>query len=95
MLYPIALPDRLELLVSFGDEQRQFTASIPEASLRDEVQRFRELLEKRTTNEYLVPARQLYDQIIRPMEQVLAQMAPYGAAKSWPPTSQTLNGWRT
>ena len=72
VIYPIALPDRLELLVSFGDEQRQFTASIPEASLRDEVQRFRELLEKRTTNEYLVPARQLYDQIIRPMEQVLA-----------------------
>jgi CHAT domain-containing protein len=30
------------------------------------------LLEKRMTNEYLVPARQLYDQIIRPMEQVLA-----------------------
>jgi CHAT domain-containing protein len=72
VIYPIALPDRLELLVSFGDEQRQFTASIPETSLRGEVQRFRELLEKRTTNEYLVPAKQLYDQIIRPMEQVLA-----------------------
>jgi CHAT domain-containing protein len=72
VIYPIALPDRLELLVSLGDEQRQFTAPIPETSLRDEVQHFRELLEKRTTNEYLVPARQLYDQIIRPMEQVLA-----------------------
>jgi CHAT domain-containing protein len=72
VIYPIALPDRLELLVSFGDEQRQFTSPIPEASLRDEVQRFRELLEKRTTNEYLVPARQLYDQIIRPIEPVLA-----------------------
>ena len=72
VIYPIALPDRLELLVSFGDEQRQFTAPIPEMTLRDEVQRFRELLEKRTTNEYLVPARQLYDQIIRPIEPVLA-----------------------
>ena len=72
VIYPIALPDRLELLVSFGDEQRQFTSPIPETSLRDEVQHFRELLEKRTTNEYLVPARQLYDKIIRPMEQVLA-----------------------
>jgi CHAT domain-containing protein len=72
VIYPIALPDRLELLVSFGDEQRQFTSPIPEASLRNEVQRFRELLEKRTTNEYLVPARQLYDQIIRPIEPVLA-----------------------
>jgi CHAT domain-containing protein len=72
VIYPIALPDRLELLVSFGNEQRQFTSPIPEASLRDEVLRFRELLEKRTTNEYLVPARQLYDQIIRPIEPVLA-----------------------
>src|SRR5438477_12201184 len=67
VIYPIALPDRLELLVSFGDEQRQFTAPIPETTLRNQVQHFRELLEKRTTNEYLVPARQLYDQIIRPM----------------------------
>jgi CHAT domain-containing protein len=71
VIYPIALPDRLELLVSIGDEQHQFTVRIPETGLRDEVQRFRELLEKRTTNEYLVPARQLYDQIIRPMEPVL------------------------
>jgi CHAT domain-containing protein len=36
------------------------------------VQRFRELLEKRATNEYLVPARQLYDEIIRPIEPALA-----------------------
>ena len=72
MIYPIALPDRLELLVSVGDEQRQFTVPIPETRLRDEVQHFRELLEKRTTNEYLVPARQLYDQLIRPLEPLLA-----------------------
>jgi CHAT domain-containing protein len=72
VLYPIALPDRLELLVSFGDEQRQSTSPIAGSTLRDEVQRFRELLEKRTTNEYLVPARQLYDRIIGPIEPVLA-----------------------
>jgi CHAT domain-containing protein len=72
VIYPIALSDRLELLVSFGDEIRQFTSPIPVTALRDEVRRFRELLEKRTTNEYLVPARQLYDQVIRPIEPVLA-----------------------
>ena len=72
VLYPISLPDRLELLVSFGQEQRQFTIPVPETALRTEVQRFRELLEKRTTNEYLVPARQLYDQIIRPLDPLLA-----------------------
>jgi CHAT domain-containing protein len=73
VLYPISLPDRLELLVSFGKEQRQFTIPVAEPALRAEVQRFRELLEKRTTNEYLVPARQLYDQIIRPLEPLLAE----------------------
>jgi CHAT domain-containing protein len=73
VLYPISLPDRLELLVSFGQEQRQFTIPVAEPALRAEVQRFRESLEKRTTNEYLVPARQLYDQIIRPLDPLLAE----------------------
>jgi CHAT domain-containing protein len=73
VLYPIALPDRLELLVSFGEEQRQFTSAVSDTRLRVEVQRFRELLEKRTTNEYLVPAQELYEHIIRPIEPVLTQ----------------------
>ena len=72
MIYPIALPDRLELPVSLGDEQRQLTVPIPETTLCEEVQHFRKLLEERTTNEYLVPARQLYDQLIHPMEAVRA-----------------------
>jgi CHAT domain-containing protein len=72
VLYPIALPDRLELLVSVGQEQQHFVIPVTEAVLRSEAQQFRELLEKRTTNEYLVPARQLYDQIIRPIEPLLA-----------------------
>jgi CHAT domain-containing protein len=71
VIYPISLADRLEILVSFGNELRQFTSPIPVTPLRVEVQRFRELLEKRETNEYLIPARQLYDQIIRPIEPAL------------------------
>ena len=73
VIYPIALPDRLELLVSFGSEQQQVTVPVQEATLRAEVQQFRSLLEKRTTNEYLVPARQLYERIIRPVEPLLAR----------------------
>src|SRR5205823_6525321 len=45
VLYPISLPDRLELLVSLGQEQHQFTIAVPEKTLRSEVQRFRDLLE--------------------------------------------------
>ena len=42
VIYPIALSDRLELLVSFGNELRQFTSPIPVTKLRDEVRGFRE-----------------------------------------------------
>jgi CHAT domain-containing protein len=73
VLYPIALPDRLELLVSFGPHIRQFTIPLREAALRQEAQQFRELLEKRTTNQYLVPAERLYDQLIGPIAPLLAQ----------------------
>ena len=71
VLYPIALPDRLELLVSFGRDIRQFTVPVSEARLRTEVTLFRELLEKRTTNQYLVPAELLYNQLIRPIDPLL------------------------
>jgi CHAT domain-containing protein len=72
VLYPISLPDRLELLVSFGQDIEQFTIPVSETALTAEVQQFRQLLEKRTTNEYLTPAQQLYNQIIRPIDPVLA-----------------------
>jgi CHAT domain-containing protein len=72
VLYPIVLPDRTELLVSFGQEQNQFTIAIEEKRLREQVLAFRQLLEKRTTNEYLPLARELYDRIMRPLEPVLA-----------------------
>ncbi|HTW50283.1 MAG TPA: CHAT domain-containing protein [Stellaceae bacterium] len=73
ILYPIILPDRLEMLVSFGTEQRQFTLPVPEAKLRDQVNRLRTLLEKRTTNEYLPLSQELYNEILRPLEPTLAQ----------------------
>ncbi len=53
VIYPISLPDRLEILVSFGNEERQFTIPVPEAALREEVQHFRALLGK--ANDERVP----------------------------------------
>ena len=73
VLYPIVFPDRTELLVSFGQEQRQFTIAIGAKRLREQVLTFRQQLEKRTTNEYLPLAGQLYDQVMRPLDPVLAQ----------------------
>jgi CHAT domain-containing protein len=72
-IYPIILPDRLELLVTLGKEERRITVAVDEPRLTAEIRRFRELLEKRGTNEYRGPARQLYDWIVRPLESELAR----------------------
>jgi CHAT domain-containing protein len=72
VIYPIVLPDRTELLVNFGQQQNQFTIAVEEHHLREQVLAFRQLLEKRTTNEYQPLARELYDRIMRPLESVLA-----------------------
>lgn len=72
VVYPVILPDRLELLVSVGEDQRQIIVPITEARLRAEVEQFRLLLERRSTNEFLVPARRLYDLIARPIDAAVA-----------------------
>lgn len=72
VVYPVILPDRLELLVSVGEDYRQIVVPITEARLRAEVEQFRLLLERRSTNEFLVPAQRLYDLIARPIDAALA-----------------------
>ncbi len=72
VIYPVILPDRLALLVSVGQDYRQIDVPISEARLRAEVEQFRLALERRSTNEYLVPARRLYDLIARPIDALLA-----------------------
>ena len=72
VVYPVILPDRLELLVSVGEDQRQVIVPITEPRLRAEVERFRLLLERRSTNEFLGPAQRLYDLIARPIDAALA-----------------------
>jgi CHAT domain-containing protein len=72
VIYPVTLPDRLELLVSIAGDDRQVTVPVAEPHLRSEVEQFRRLLERRTTNEFLDPARRLYDILIRPVQPMLA-----------------------
>ncbi|MGH7259830.1 MAG: CHAT domain-containing protein [Nitrospiraceae bacterium] len=68
VIYPILLPDRTELLVSLPDGLRRVTVPVGVERLTQEVRQFRRFLEKRTTQQYLRPARQLYDWLIRPLE---------------------------
>ena len=72
-VYPIILPDRMELLLSLPDGLRRFTAQVDADTLTKEVRAFRRRLEKRTTHQYLRHARRLYDWIIRPIESELKQ----------------------
>ncbi len=72
VVYPVILPDRLELLVSVGEDHRQIVVPIAEPRLRAEVEQFRLLLERRSTNEFLAPAQRLHDLIVRPIDALLA-----------------------
>lgn len=67
-LYPIVLPDRLSILVSFPDGMREYTSPVGAAALEAETRAMRKMLEKRTTREYLRHARQLYDWVVRPAQ---------------------------
>jgi CHAT domain-containing protein/Tfp pilus assembly protein PilF len=76
IIYPIILPDRLELLVSLPGGAKRVLHRIPveitAGELNREVRAFRDKLEKRTTREYLPRAQQLYNWLIRPLEPTLA-----------------------
>lgn len=68
VLYPIVFPDRLELLVSLPGGLKRLAVDITARALGEEVRRLRQLLEKRTSREYLPHAQRLYEWLIRPLE---------------------------
>ncbi|MEW6219668.1 MAG: CHAT domain-containing protein [Thermodesulfobacteriota bacterium] len=72
-LYPVLLPDRAELLVSFADRLERYPVPLATGALTAQVHAWRQKLEKRTTSEHLPLAQALYDALIRPLEPDLAQ----------------------
>ena len=68
VIYPIILSDRTDLLVSLPTGLKRFSITIGADTLTQEIRKFRERLEKRTTREYLPHAQKLYDWLIRPLE---------------------------
>ena len=65
-IYPIVLPDRLAILVTFPDGLREYSSPVGSQRLEAETRAMRQTLEKRMTREYLKHARQLYDWVVRP-----------------------------
>lgn len=68
VLYPILLPDRLELLLQSPQGIQQITVRVDRAAFTAAVREFRRALEKRTSREYLPAAQQLYGWLIRPLQ---------------------------
>ena len=73
IFYPILLEDRTELLLSLPDGIRQFTLPVTRERITREIRDFRRLLEKRTTRQHLLHARQLYTWLIQPLTEDLSQ----------------------
>ena len=76
VIYPILLPDRLELLVSLPGELRRVAVPMSADQVTREVRQLRHFLEKRSTNEYLPHAQQLYDWLIRPLQTLWRDRQP-------------------
>jgi CHAT domain-containing protein len=91
VVYPIILPDRLELLVTVAGRLKKTTVDVKADVLTQEVREFRNKLEKRTTYEFLPHAQKLYDWLIRPLEPELESVkldalvfVPDGALRTIP-----------
>ena len=70
-IYPIVLPDRLEILLSLPNGIKQYTVKVSAKELNDEINQFRALLEKRTTHQYKRQAKNIYEWLIEPIEKDL------------------------
>ena len=91
VLYVVPLPDRTELLVGLVDGIRRFPVGVTGPVLMETAQELRRKLEKRTTHQYRVPARQLYQWLIAPVAGLLAErgietlvVVPDGALRTIP-----------
>ena len=91
VIYPVVLPDRLELLLTWPGGLRRVTVPVARDVLTAEARQLRALLEKRTTREYLPHAQRLYDWLIRPFAAELAVLpidtlvfVPDGALRTIP-----------
>lgn len=68
IIYPVLLPDRVEMLVSFAGNLKRYLLPIGIEELNSEVRQLRKALVKRTTWEFMPHAQKLYDWLIRPLE---------------------------
>ncbi len=71
VLYPIALEDRIELIVSSPSGLQSVVVPVGAEELTRTVRSFRRFLQRLSTRQYLEQAEQLYDWLVRPVEERL------------------------
>ncbi len=74
ILYPLALSDRLVVLVNIDGKFYQEVVPVPSKKLNKVVWDLRLGLQTRPNNRFLVQAKQLYDWLIRPIESHLSNV---------------------
>jgi len=91
VIYPVLLPDRVELLVSFAGKLKRYILPVGVEELSNEALLLRKTLMKLTTWEFLPHAQKLYDWLIRPLEKDLKAISvdtlvfvPDGALRTIP-----------
>ena len=91
VVYPVLLPDRMELLVSLATGLMRVSVPVEEEALKQESKEFRNKIENRTIREYLPHAQKLYNWLVRPLEPLLAALpidtlvfVPDGAIRTIP-----------
>lgn len=91
VVYIIPLHDRTETIVSMPSGLHRVKSPVTTAQITETARAYREHLEKRTTTEYLIESWQLYDWLIRPLEDLLAKnkidtlvFVPDGALRTIP-----------
>ncbi|MDJ0736413.1 MAG: CHAT domain-containing protein [Nostocaceae cyanobacterium] len=72
VIYPIILNDRLEIILSLPQKLRHYTISLPQNQLENTIEQLRQNVVIRTRYNFMPFSKQLYDWLIRPLEQELA-----------------------
>jgi CHAT domain-containing protein len=77
IVYSVILKDKTEMILRSPDGKlTNYAVSKPQEQMQQEINSLRQLLEKRSTNEYLIPAQKIYDALMRPLEAELRKANP-------------------
>ena len=73
IIYSVILNDQTQMILRLPNGQlTSYAVSLNQEQMQQEIDQLRKFLEKRSTDEYLLPAQKIYNALIRPLEADLA-----------------------